>query len=98
MYLMLKTMINETNAHEDALNKMTSRANIRGSKRHRSKTEATLLHTVYSLPGRITLSFALLLPLCVAFNLDVDNPSVYSGPQGSYFGYSVDFYMTSTPG
>ncbi|XP_036447594.1 integrin alpha-5 isoform X1 [Colossoma macropomum] len=69
-----------------------------GSKRHRSKTEATLLHTVYSLPGRITLSFALLLPLCVAFNLDVDNPSIYSGPESSYFGYSVDFYMTSTPG
>uniref|UniRef100_A0AAR2LER1 Integrin alpha-2 domain-containing protein n=1 Tax=Pygocentrus nattereri TaxID=42514 RepID=A0AAR2LER1_PYGNA len=69
-----------------------------GSKRHRSKTEATLLHTVYSLPGRITLSFALLLPLCVAFNLDVDTPSVYSGPEGSYFGYSVDFYMTNTPG
>uniref|UniRef100_A0AAR2L0Y2 Integrin alpha-2 domain-containing protein n=1 Tax=Pygocentrus nattereri TaxID=42514 RepID=A0AAR2L0Y2_PYGNA len=59
---------------------------------------ATLLHTVYSLPGRITLSFALLLPLCVAFNLDVDTPSVYSGPEGSYFGYSVDFYMTNTPG
>uniref|UniRef100_A0AAR2J7X6 Integrin alpha-2 domain-containing protein n=1 Tax=Pygocentrus nattereri TaxID=42514 RepID=A0AAR2J7X6_PYGNA len=63
-----------------------------------SKRPATLLHTVYSLPGRITLSFALLLPLCVAFNLDVDTPSVYSGPEGSYFGYSVDFYMTNTPG
>ncbi|KAJ8416911.1 hypothetical protein AAFF_G00327890 [Aldrovandia affinis] len=28
----------------------------------------------------------------VSFNLDIDNPSVYSGPQGSYFGFSVDFF------
>ncbi|XP_067868920.1 integrin alpha-8 isoform X1 [Heterodontus francisci] len=34
----------------------------------------------------------LLLPGCVAFNLDVSQPAVYSGPQDSYFGYSVDFY------
>ncbi|KAG5270913.1 hypothetical protein AALO_G00173700 [Alosa alosa] len=26
------------------------------------------------------------------FNLDTEKPSVYSGPEGSYFGYSVDFY------
>ncbi|KAK3569132.1 hypothetical protein QTP86_024487 [Hemibagrus guttatus] len=26
------------------------------------------------------------------FNLDIDNPSVFSGPQGSYFGFSVDFF------
>ncbi|KAG2458999.1 ITA8 protein, partial [Polypterus senegalus] len=41
-------------------------------------------------------ALALALWLCVssaaAFNLDTDNPFVYSGPQGSYFGYSVDFY------
>ncbi|XP_040004672.1 integrin alpha-V isoform X1 [Xiphias gladius] len=29
---------------------------------------------------------------CGSFNLDVDEPSVYSGPQGSYFGFSVDFF------
>ncbi|XP_078142361.1 integrin alpha-V [Centroberyx gerrardi] len=28
----------------------------------------------------------------VSFNLDVDKPSVYSGPEGSYFGFSVDFF------
>ncbi|KAJ8349858.1 hypothetical protein SKAU_G00249880 [Synaphobranchus kaupii] len=26
------------------------------------------------------------------FNLDIDNPSIYSGPSGSYFGFSVDFF------
>ncbi|KAM3862235.1 integrin alpha-V [Diretmus argenteus] len=26
------------------------------------------------------------------FNLDVEQPSVFSGPEGSYFGFSVDFF------
>uniref|UniRef100_UPI0037E95F66 integrin alpha-V n=1 Tax=Semicossyphus pulcher TaxID=241346 RepID=UPI0037E95F66 len=30
-----------------------------------------------------------------SFNLDVDKPSVFSGPDGSYFGFSVDFFKTS---
>uniref|UniRef100_A0A672ILZ4 Integrin alpha-2 domain-containing protein n=1 Tax=Salarias fasciatus TaxID=181472 RepID=A0A672ILZ4_SALFA len=40
----------------------------------------------------------LLVLLCVlwhrggAFNLDADQPLVYSGPPGSYFGFSVDFF------
>ncbi|XP_051871614.1 integrin alpha-8 [Pristis pectinata] len=41
------------------------------------------------------LCLLLLLPLLpgrFAFNLDLEQPTVYSGPQGSYFGYSVDFY------
>lgn len=29
----------------------------------------------------------------LAFNLDVDKLTVYSGPEGSYFGYSLDFYI-----
>ncbi|KAG5833948.1 hypothetical protein ANANG_G00281330 [Anguilla anguilla] len=29
---------------------------------------------------------------CLFFNLDIDNPSIYSGPSGSYFGFSVDFF------
>uniref|UniRef100_I3KIP9 Integrin, alpha 5 (fibronectin receptor, alpha polypeptide) n=1 Tax=Oreochromis niloticus TaxID=8128 RepID=I3KIP9_ORENI len=33
--------------------------------------------------------------LFTAFNLDVENPAVYSGPNGSYFGYAVDFYFAS---
>ncbi|KAJ4919227.1 hypothetical protein JOQ06_022611 [Pogonophryne albipinna] len=31
-----------------------------------------------------------------AFNLDVENPAVYTGPNGSYFGYSVDFYLADS--
>uniref|UniRef100_A0A673FX44 Uncharacterized protein n=1 Tax=Sinocyclocheilus rhinocerous TaxID=307959 RepID=A0A673FX44_9TELE len=42
------------------------------------------------------LSLLILLPLSVAFNLDVENPAVYTGPNGSYFGYTVDFYMTDS--
>uniref|UniRef100_A0A8C5C5T3 Integrin, alpha 5 (fibronectin receptor, alpha polypeptide) n=1 Tax=Gadus morhua TaxID=8049 RepID=A0A8C5C5T3_GADMO len=44
-------------------------------------------------------SFALLLcwqPLCQTFNLDVESPAVYSGPDGSYFGYAVDFYLVDS--
>ncbi|XP_072253513.1 integrin alpha-V [Leuresthes tenuis] len=29
---------------------------------------------------------------CGSFNLDVDKPAVFSGPEGSYFGFSVDFF------
>uniref|UniRef100_A0A8C2Q4Z8 Integrin, alpha 5 (fibronectin receptor, alpha polypeptide) n=1 Tax=Cyprinus carpio TaxID=7962 RepID=A0A8C2Q4Z8_CYPCA len=42
------------------------------------------------------LSLLILLPLSVAFNLDVENPAVYTGPNGSYFGYSLDFYMSDS--
>uniref|UniRef100_A0A3P9Q7B7 Integrin subunit alpha 8 n=1 Tax=Poecilia reticulata TaxID=8081 RepID=A0A3P9Q7B7_POERE len=31
-----------------------------------------------------------------SFNLYAEHPTVYSGPDGSYFGYSVDFYQAST--
>lgn len=46
-----------------------------------------------SLLCMLGLLFAVSLPVCEAFNLDVDNPAVYSGPDGSYFGYAVDFYL-----
>lgn len=32
------------------------------------------------------------LKYSASFNLDTENPSVFSGPQGSYFGFSVDFF------
>ncbi|XP_058498565.1 integrin alpha-5 [Solea solea] len=44
----------------------------------------------------IGLSLTLSQPACEAFNLDVENPAVYSGPQGSYFGYAVDFYLADS--
>lgn len=31
-----------------------------------------------------------------SFNLYAEHPTVYRGPDGSYFGYSVDFYQAST--
>lgn len=43
----------------------------------------------------ITLLLTSSLTVCDAFNLDVENPSVYSGPAGSYFGYAVDFYLVN---
>uniref|UniRef100_A0A3Q4GEA9 Uncharacterized protein n=1 Tax=Neolamprologus brichardi TaxID=32507 RepID=A0A3Q4GEA9_NEOBR len=48
-----------------------------------------------------TRTAALLVLVCLhfhrsgSFNLDVDNPYVYSRPEGSYFGFSVDFFKPS---
>ncbi|XP_036958077.1 integrin alpha-5-like [Acanthopagrus latus] len=39
---------------------------------------------------------ALLLQLCAAFNLDTQERVVFTGPRGSYFGYSVEFLANST--
>uniref|UniRef100_A0A8C1ACW7 Integrin, alpha 5 (fibronectin receptor, alpha polypeptide) n=1 Tax=Cyprinus carpio carpio TaxID=630221 RepID=A0A8C1ACW7_CYPCA len=64
-----------------------------GSKKHRSKTSASSRNPRCSPMG---LSLLILLPLSVAFNLDVENPAVYTGPNGSYFGYSLDFYMSDS--
>uniref|UniRef100_A0A671LZ25 Uncharacterized protein n=1 Tax=Sinocyclocheilus anshuiensis TaxID=1608454 RepID=A0A671LZ25_9TELE len=30
------------------------------------------------------------------FNLDLNNYTVFSGPEDSYFGFSVDFYQSSS--
>ncbi|KAL4635494.1 integrin alpha-V-like [Arapaima gigas] len=45
-------------------------------------------------PVRATLLLLVLCMSCVieSFNLDSESPSVFSGPPGSYFGFSVDFY------
>lgn len=47
--------------------------------------------------GRLLLLLLLppLWPLCGAFNLDADSPAEYSGPEGSYFGFAVDFFVPS---
>lgn len=41
----------------------------------------------------ISLTLTLYLQPGSSFNLDIENPSVFSGPQGSYFGFSVDFFF-----
>ncbi|KAM6980686.1 integrin alpha-5-like [Aplochiton taeniatus] len=35
--------------------------------------------------------------LCATFNLDTENRVVFTGPKGSYFGYSVEFYANHLP-
>ena len=42
------------------------------------------------------VGLSLTLSACDAFNLDVENPAVYSGAPGSYFGYAVDFYLADS--
>uniref|UniRef100_A0A8C8VWW9 Integrin alpha-V n=1 Tax=Peromyscus maniculatus bairdii TaxID=230844 RepID=A0A8C8VWW9_PERMB len=46
--------------------------------------------------GLLLLLPGLLLPLAGAFNLDVESPAEYAGPEGSYFGFAVDFFAPST--
>uniref|UniRef100_A0A8D0A0P8 Integrin subunit alpha 5 n=1 Tax=Sander lucioperca TaxID=283035 RepID=A0A8D0A0P8_SANLU len=37
-----------------------------------------------------------LVQLCAAFNLDTEELVVFTGPRGSYFGYSVEFFSNSS--
>uniref|UniRef100_A0A667YH67 Integrin, alpha 5 (fibronectin receptor, alpha polypeptide) n=1 Tax=Myripristis murdjan TaxID=586833 RepID=A0A667YH67_9TELE len=67
-----------------------------GLERFRSKTPgiaAPLARTLLCITG-VLLTFS--PPVCEAFNLDVESPAVYSGPNGSYFGYAVEFYLTDS--
>ena len=67
-----------------------------GLERFRVKTPgiaALLCRALLCISGLI-LTFP--PPDCEAFNLDVENPAVYSGPNGSYFGYAVDFYLADS--
>ncbi|XP_077140029.1 integrin alpha-V [Ranitomeya variabilis] len=43
--------------------------------------------------GAGTFLLLLLLPVSSGFNLDTENPQVHSGPEGSYFGFAVDFFL-----
>uniref|UniRef100_A0A8K9Y0G5 Integrin alpha-2 domain-containing protein n=1 Tax=Oncorhynchus mykiss TaxID=8022 RepID=A0A8K9Y0G5_ONCMY len=45
---------------------------------------------------KLCISLSLILPCLqwtTCFNLDIDKPYVFSGPEGSYFGFSVDFFQ-----
>ncbi|XP_051272173.1 integrin alpha-5 [Dicentrarchus labrax] len=48
-------------------------------------------YTVWVVPVVVVL-----LQLCAAFNLDTEKRVVFSGPRGSYFGYSVEFFSNSS--
>ncbi|KAM7402700.1 hypothetical protein PAMP_017915 [Pampus punctatissimus] len=49
-------------------------------------------HSVLLVPVVVAVS----LQLCAAFNLDTEKRVVFTGPQGSYFGYSVEFFSNSS--
>ncbi|XP_047436736.1 integrin alpha-5 [Mugil cephalus] len=67
-----------------------------GLERFRAKTLGTVAFLSRSFLCIVGLLFTASLPVCEAFNLDVENPAVYSGPNGSYFGYAVDFYLSDS--
>lgn len=67
-----------------------------GLERFRVKTPGTVAPLARSLLCIIGLLLTFSQPGCEAFNLDVENPAVYSGPNGSYFGYAVDFYLADS--
>lgn len=41
---------------------------------------------------RASLLLSCALTAARAFNLDTERPAVYSGAEGSYFGFAVDFF------
>ncbi|XP_068996733.1 integrin alpha-5 [Embiotoca jacksoni] len=67
-----------------------------GLERFCPKTRGTVASLARSFLCIIGLLLTSSQPVCDAFNLDVENPAVYSGPNGSYFGYAVDFYLSDS--
>lgn len=66
------------------------------SGRLRTKTPGTAALFARSSLCLLGLLVTFSHPACDAFNLDVESPAVYSGPEGSYFGYAVDFYLSDS--
>uniref|UniRef100_A0A8C9ZTP3 Integrin subunit alpha 5 n=1 Tax=Sander lucioperca TaxID=283035 RepID=A0A8C9ZTP3_SANLU len=66
----------------------------------------SLLHTNVIIRYHLTCTFSscscemtglvVLVQLCAAFNLDTEELVVFTGPRGSYFGYSVEFFSNSS--
>uniref|UniRef100_A0A3B3T2N2 Integrin, alpha 5 (fibronectin receptor, alpha polypeptide) n=1 Tax=Paramormyrops kingsleyae TaxID=1676925 RepID=A0A3B3T2N2_9TELE len=67
-----------------------------GSKKHRSKNSAKIFSRRLEHAAIVCLFVVASVQLSSAFNLDTENPTVYSGANGSYFGYAVEFYMTNS--
>lgn len=58
-------------------------------------------HRTPKPPPPLLLLLLLLLPLpprVGGFNLESEAPAVLSGPPGSFFGFSVEFYRPGTDG
>uniref|UniRef100_A0A672GKZ3 Integrin, alpha 5 (fibronectin receptor, alpha polypeptide) n=1 Tax=Salarias fasciatus TaxID=181472 RepID=A0A672GKZ3_SALFA len=69
-----------------------------GLERFGVKARGTVAFLARSFLCTVGLLLTFSPSVCEAFNLDVENPSVYSGPEGSYFGYAVDFYLSDSAG
>ncbi|XP_041836152.1 integrin alpha-5-like isoform X2 [Melanotaenia boesemani] len=44
----------------------------------------------------VPVALVALIQLCASFNLDTEKRVVFTGPRGSYFGYSVEFFGNSS--
>uniref|UniRef100_A0A7N8WVC8 Integrin alpha-5-like n=1 Tax=Mastacembelus armatus TaxID=205130 RepID=A0A7N8WVC8_9TELE len=54
-------------------------------------------HTSSTLTVHSSATFVVVLvQLCAAFNLDTETRVVFTGPPGSYFGYSLEFFSNSS--
>ncbi|XP_030641281.1 integrin alpha-8 [Chanos chanos] len=51
-----------------------------------------MLLKIVQVSLRKCLCFLLIVYGIAAFNLDLEKTTIYNGPEGSYFGYSIDFY------
>uniref|UniRef100_A0A8C7VKG0 Integrin, alpha 8 n=1 Tax=Oncorhynchus mykiss TaxID=8022 RepID=A0A8C7VKG0_ONCMY len=57
-----------------------------------SHTHTHRMCTFGGMLCRVVSVLWLVLSVVSGFNLHAERPAVYRGPEGSYFGYSVDFY------
>uniref|UniRef100_A0A8C9WER6 Integrin, alpha V n=1 Tax=Scleropages formosus TaxID=113540 RepID=A0A8C9WER6_SCLFO len=64
-----------------------------GWARRTARMEASCAPVPASLRVFLLVSVLCASRVAVTFNLDSEKPSVFSGPQGSYFGFSVDVFM-----
>uniref|UniRef100_A0A8C8GX76 Integrin alpha-2 domain-containing protein n=1 Tax=Oncorhynchus tshawytscha TaxID=74940 RepID=A0A8C8GX76_ONCTS len=56
------------------------------------------VNSILRNPGycaRFVVIAVVFIQLCATFNLETENRIVYSGPKGSFFGYSVDFFYNN---
>uniref|UniRef100_A0A8C7NZ35 Integrin alpha-2 domain-containing protein n=1 Tax=Oncorhynchus mykiss TaxID=8022 RepID=A0A8C7NZ35_ONCMY len=59
---------------------------------------AISVNSILRNPGycaRFVVIAVVFIQLCATFNLETENRIVYSGPKGSFFGYSVDFFYNN---